>query len=78
MIYVKLIDERTGKTLGVGDIVRSVDRGDLLAISSIEDAPESSPHPVIVTLMPFGEPFTAYAADDGELGGATLDGYWLV
>lgn len=73
---MKLIDERTGKALDVGDIVRSVDRGDLLAISSIEEATETSPHPVTVKLVPLGEPFTAYGVDDGGIGGATLDGYW--
>ena len=74
---MKIMDGRSGNPISVGDVVRSVDRGDELIVTSVSEAPAHSPHPAIVELVPLGKPFTAFGVDDDELGGVVLDGFWL-
>lgn len=73
VICVELMDGRTGRLVHVGDVLRSVERGDLVVVEDIStDGDEMD-----VRLVPVGERFTARARHDPELGGPSLRGFWL-
>lgn len=71
-----VMDSRTGEPLAVGDIVRSLERGDRLRIDSIEVENGILGERVNVRLTPLGTSFSAYAAMDDELNAQVLAGYW--
>ena len=60
----------------VGDIVRSLERGDRLRIDSIEVENGILGERVKIGLTPLGMAFIAYAAIDDELNAPVLAGYW--
>lgn len=70
------MDSRTGEPLAVGDIVRSLERGDRLRIDSIEVENGILGERVNVRLTPLGTAFSAYAAMSDELDSPVLAGYW--
>ena len=73
VVCVELMDGRTGRPVYVGDVLRSVERGDLVVVGDIaEDGSELD-----VSLVPLGERFTARARHDPEIGGPSLRGFWL-
>lgn len=73
VVCVELMDGRTGGPVRVGDVLRSVERGDLVAVEDIStDGVE-----IAVKLIPVGSSFTAYARHDPEIGGPSLRGFWL-
>lgn len=73
VVCVELMDGRTGGPVRVGDVLRSVERGDLVVVGDIaEDGGELD-----VRLVPLGEQFTVRARHDPEIGGPTLRGFWL-
>ena len=73
VVCVELMDGRTGRPVRVGDVLRSVERGDLVVVEDIStDGDEMD-----VRLVPVGERFTARARHDPELGGPSLRGFWL-
>lgn len=73
VVCVELMDGRTGRPVRVGDVLRSVERGDLVVVEDIStDGDEMD-----VRLVPVGERFTARARHDPEIGGPTLRGFWL-
>lgn len=74
---VQLMDSRTCDPVNVGDVVISLERGDRLRVESISDSPDSLTDRYAVELRPVSKKFTAYAYFDEEVGGVTLDGYWL-
>ena len=73
VVCVELMDGRTGRPVYVGDVLRSVERGDLVVVEDMStDGDEMD-----VRLVPVGERFTARARHDPELGGPSLRGFWL-
>ena len=73
VVCVELMDGRTGRAVRVGDVLRSVERGDLVVVEDIStDGDEMD-----VRLVPVGERFTARARHDPEIGGPSLRGFWL-
>lgn len=73
VVCVELMDGRTGRPVRVGDVLRSVERGDLVVVEDIStDGDEMD-----VRLVPVGERFTARARHDPEMGGPSLRGFWL-
>ena len=73
VVCVELMDGRTGRPVRVGDVLRSVERGDLVVVEDIStDGDEMD-----VRLVPVGERFTARARHDPEIGGPSLRGFWL-
>lgn len=70
------MDSRTGEPLAVGDIVRSLERGDRLRIDSIEVENGILGERVKIGLTPLGTAFSAYAVTDDELNAPVLAGYW--
>ena len=70
------MDSRTGEPLAVGDIVRSLERGDRLRIDSIEVENGILGERVKIGLTPLGMAFSAYAAMSDELNAPVLAGYW--
>lgn len=73
VVCVELMDGRTGRPVRVGDVLRSVERGDLVVVEGISTDGDE----IAVRLVPVGAPFTAYARHDHELGGPALGGFWL-
>lgn len=71
-----VMDSRTGEPLAVGDIVRSLERGDRLRIDSIEVENGILGERVKIGLTPLGMAFSAYAAMSDELNAQVLAGYW--
>lgn len=71
-----VMDSRTGEPLAVGDIVRSLERGDRLRVDSIEVENGILGERVKIGLTPLGMSFSAYAAIDDELDAPVLAGYW--
>lgn len=71
-----VMDSRTGAPLAVGDVVRSLERGDRLRIDSIEVENGILGERVKIGLTPLGMAFSAYAAIDDELNAPVLAGYW--
>lgn len=71
-----VMDSRTGEPLAVGDIVRSLERGDRLRIDSIEVENSILGERVNVRLTPLGTSFSAHAVIDDELNAPVLAGYW--
>lgn len=71
-----VMDSRTGEPLAVGDIVRSLERGDRLRIDSIEVENGILGERVKIGLTPLGMAFSAYAAMSDELNAPVLAGYW--
>ena len=71
-----VMDSRTGEPLAVGDIVRSLERGDRLRIDSIEVENGILGERVKIGLTPLGTSFSAYAAMNDELNAPVLAGYW--
>lgn len=67
-------DQRTGTEIRPGDVVCSVERGDLLRVEGIGGA-DALGRPR-VTLSPLSRPFEVSALKDEETGLMTLDGYW--
>lgn len=62
-----LVDARTGDKLEVGDVVSSLDRGDLLEITAIE--PNDMLDCMNVRLRPISKEFTVFAHWGGRRGG---------
>lgn len=62
--------------MAVGDVVRSLERGDRLRIDSIEVENGILGERVKIGLTPLGMAFSAYAAIDDELNAPVLAGYW--
>ena len=71
-----VMDSRTSEPLAVGDIVRSLERGDRLRIDSIEVENGILGERVKIGLTPLGMAFSAYAAMSDELNAPVLAGYW--
>lgn len=71
-----VMDSRTGEPLAVGDIVRSLERGDRLRIESIEVENGILGERVKIGLTPLGMAFSTYAAMNDELNAPVLAGYW--
>ena len=71
-----VMDSRIGEPLAVGDIVRSLERGDRLRIDSIEVENGILGERVKIGLTPLGTSFSAYAAMSDELNAPVLAGYW--
>lgn len=71
-----VMDSRTGEPLAVGDIVRSLERGDRLRIDSIEVENGILGERVKIGLTPLDTTFSVYAAIDDELNAPVLAGYW--
>lgn len=71
-----VMDSRTGEPLAVGDIVRSLERGDRLRIDSIEVENGILGERVKIGLTPLGMAFSTYAAMNDELNAPVLAGYW--
>lgn len=71
-----LVDARTGDKLGVGDVVSSLDRGDLLEITAIE--PNDMLDCVNVRLRPISKEFTVFARWGEDVEGCTMSRYWKV
>ena len=73
---MNLIDGRTGEPVKRGDVVRSIERGDLLEVGDVRRVDLCDEH-LAVELTPVAPSFSVPAHYDPELGGFALDGYWL-